>query len=107
MVFWAGAARVYSFNIDGGPRYLLKNGYYMKFELPAGDHVVARPFDITLSFHAHSRTVHINPGQTTYFQYVHYPMMGMIFEVGEDQTEAAQTAASCRYEAITPSRTVN
>ena len=55
--------RTFSFAIDGGSRYHLKNGRYMKFELPAGDHVLARPFDITMSLHAGTEKVHINPGQ--------------------------------------------
>ena len=90
--------RTYSFAIDGGSRYHLKNGRYMQFELPAGDHVLARPFDITMSLHAGTEKVHINPGQTTYFQYVHYPMMGMEFEVCEDQVEAKETASHCAHQ---------
>jgi hypothetical protein len=49
---FAGSGRTYSFSIDNGPRYKLKNGRYMQFELPAGDHILRHPFDITLNFGA-------------------------------------------------------
>ena len=46
---YAGILRTYSFSIDNGPRHRLKNGCYMRFELPVGDHIMGRPFDITLN----------------------------------------------------------
>jgi hypothetical protein len=66
----------------------------MQFELPAGDHILRHPFDITPNFGADSQKVHINPGQTVYFQYIIHPMMGTVFEVSEDQAEAKQTASN-------------
>ena len=42
--------------------------------------------------------MHISPGQTVYFQYVIHLMMGMIFEVADDQTQAKETAAGCRLQ---------
>jgi hypothetical protein len=32
------------------------------------------------------------------FQYVDYPMMGMEFEVSENQVEAKETASQCAYQ---------
>lgn len=95
---YVGIVRTYAFSIDGGPRHHINAGRYMRFELPAGDHIVAHPFDITLSFGSDSQRVHISPGQTVYFQYVIHLMMGMIFEVADDQTQAKETAAGCRLQ---------
>jgi hypothetical protein len=93
---WAGLVRTYAFSIDNGPRYHLKNKSYLRFELPAGNHVVSHPVDISLGFSGPDpQNVRIAPGETVYFQYVIHPFMGMIFEVSEDQTEAKETASSC------------
>jgi hypothetical protein len=92
--------RTFSFSIDGGPRYKLKPRCYMQFELPAGDHSVRHPFDITLNFGSETQTVRVNPGQVVYFQYAVLPFMGNVFEVAEDQAEAKQTAAGCRLQEV-------
>jgi hypothetical protein len=93
---YVGLARTYAFSIDNGPRYHLKNNSYLRFELPAGDHVVSHPVDISLAFAGRDpQKVRITPGQTVYFQYVIHPFMGMIFEVAEDQVEAKETASGC------------
>jgi hypothetical protein len=94
-----GCLRSYSFSIDDGPRYRLTNGHYMRFQLPAGDHSVRHPFDWTLNFGSDTQKVHIVPGQTVYFQYVIHPMMGMVFEVSDDQVQAQQTASGCKLQA--------
>jgi hypothetical protein len=54
------------------------------------------PFDITLNFGPDTQKIHINPGQTLYFQYTIYPWMGTVFEVSEDQVEARQTASGLK-----------
>lgn len=92
----AGIGRTYSFSIDNGPRHKLKNGRYMQFELGAGDHVLRHPFDITLNFGPDTQKIHINAGQTLYFQYTIYPWMGTVFEASEDQVEARQTASGLK-----------
>jgi hypothetical protein len=91
-----GFGRTYSFSIDNGPRHKLKNDRYMQFELAAGDHILRHPFDITLNYGPDTQKVHINPGQTVYFQYTIYPWMGTVFEVSEDQAEARQTASGLK-----------
>jgi hypothetical protein len=68
----------------------------MRFELPAGNHRLWHPFDITLNFGSETQRVQIVPGQTTYFQYTIVPFMGMIFEVSEDQVEAKETVSGCK-----------
>jgi hypothetical protein len=68
----------------------------MQFELAAGDHILRHPFDITLNYRPDTEKVHINPGQTVYFQYTIYPWMGTVFEVSEDQAEARQTASGLK-----------
>jgi hypothetical protein len=93
---FAGIGRTYSFSIDNGPRHKLKNGRYMQFELAAGDHILRHPFDITLNFGPDTQKIHINSGQTLYFQYTIYPWMGTVFEVSEDQVEARQTASGLK-----------
>ena len=93
---FATIGRSYSFSIDGGPRHKLKNGRYMQFELAAGDHILRHPFDITLNFGPDIQKLHINPGQTVYFQYTLYPWMGTVFEVSENQAEARQTASGLK-----------
>ena len=40
---YVGIVRTYAFSIDGGPRHHINAGRYMRFELPAGDHIVAHP----------------------------------------------------------------
>jgi hypothetical protein len=95
---WAGAARTYAFNIDNGSRYHIKNGCYMQFTVPIGDHTISHGFDITLNFGIDNQKVHVNPGQTVYFQYIIHPFMGMIFEVSEDQVEAKQTTSKLRLQ---------
>ena len=68
----------------------------MRFELPAGDHVVSHRADISLSFSGSDpQLVHINPGQTLYFQYVIHYFIGMVFEVADDQAQAKETASGC------------
>jgi len=94
----AGAARTYSFSVDGGPRYKLKPGCYMRFELPAGNHSLRHPFDITLNFGSETQWVQIIPGQTVYFQYAIVPFVGMVFEVADDQVQARETASGCRLQ---------
>jgi hypothetical protein len=91
-----GFGRTYSFSIDSGPRHKLKNDRYRQFELAAGDHILRHPFDITLNYGPDTQKVHINPGQTIYFQYTIFPWMGTVFEVSEDQTEAQQTAGGLK-----------
>jgi len=88
--------RTYSFSIDNGPRHKLKIDRYMQVELAAGDHILRHPFDITLNYGPDTQKVHINPGQTVYFQYTIYPWMGTVFEVSEDQVEARQTASGLK-----------
>jgi hypothetical protein len=92
----AGLGRTYSFSIDNGPRHKLKIDRYMQVELAAGDHILRHPFDITLNYGPDTQKVHINPGQTVYFQYTIYPWMGTVFEVSEDQVEARQTASGLK-----------
>jgi hypothetical protein len=94
----AGFGRTYSFSIDNGSRHKLKNDRYMQFELAAGDHILSHPFDITLNYGPDTQKVHINPGQTVYFQYTIYPWMGTVFEVSEDQVEARQTASGLKQQ---------
>ena len=52
-----------------------------------GDHIISH--DRMLLIGPDPQKVHVETGQTVYFLWTSHPFMGNIFEVAEDQAEAA------------------
>jgi len=89
---WAFAGslqRYFKFSIDNRPEIGVLNGYYVRVTVAPGDHIISR--DIFM-MPPNPQTVHVEPGQTVYFQHNMVPGWS-IFEVADDQAKAAQTVA--------------
>jgi hypothetical protein len=88
-----GAAVGYPFNLDHGPTMKVKNGCYYRLDVSAGDHIISHDY---LLIGKDPQPIHVEPGQTVYFLWTSHLFMGSIFEVAEDQSEAAQRCTQLR-----------
>jgi hypothetical protein len=84
---FSGAAVSAPFMVDHGQKIKLENGYYYRIEVAAGDHIISHPGGIIMG--EDPQVVHVLPGSAVYFA-CFYNGVGRVFEVAEDQAEAAQ-----------------
>jgi hypothetical protein len=90
------------FNVDNGPDLTVRNGTYLRVDVAPGDHVLDHSH--MALFGSDPQTVHVKVGETVYFQYVCAP--ALVFEVADDQKQAAKTVSEMRSveEALAHSR---
>jgi len=90
------------FNVDNGPDLTVRNGTYLRVDVAPGDHVLDHSH--MALFGSDPQTVHVKAGETVYFQYVRAP--ALVFEVADDQKQAAKTVSEMRSveEALARSR---
>jgi hypothetical protein len=102
---WSLGAAAYpnwKFNGDNGPDLIVRNGTYLRVDVAPGDHVLDH--NHMFLFGSDPQTVHVKAGNTVYFQYVE--AMSLVFEVADDQAQAARTVSKMRSvaEALAHSR---
>ncbi len=102
---WSLGAAAYpnwKFNVDHGPDLIVRNGTYLRVDVPPGDHVLDH--NHMFLFGSDPQTVHVMAGNTVYFQYVE--AASLVFEVADDQAQAARTVSKMRSvaEALAHSR---
>ena len=100
---FSGAGRQsWKFNVDNGPDLIIRNGTYLRLDVAPGDHVLDHKHMFLLG--SDPQTVHIKAKETVYFQYV--GAASLIFEVADDQAQAARTVSKMRTveEALAHSR---
>jgi hypothetical protein len=88
--FFAG----FSFNLDHGSAMKVSNGCYYRLTVSPGDHVISH--DHIFLSGQDPQKVQVADGQTVYFLYTFYPVMGQIFEVASDQAQAKETASKLK-----------
>ena len=88
--FFAG----FSFNLDHGSAMKVSNGCYYLLTVSPGDHVISH--DHIFLSGQDPQKVQVAAGQTVYFLYTFYPIMGQIFEVASDQAQAKETASKLK-----------
>jgi hypothetical protein len=90
---FSGAGRpTWKFSVDNGPDLTVRNGTYLRLDVPPGDHVLDHKHEFLLG--SDPQTVHVTAGATVYFQYV--SAMSIVFEVADDQAQAARTVSKMR-----------
>ena len=77
------------FNLNHGPELLIKNGTYYRFTVLPGDTILSH--DDALCLDPDPQTVHVEPGETVYFEYT--IGLTVIFEVAENQEKAARVVS--------------
>jgi hypothetical protein len=77
------------FNLNHGPELLIRNGTYYRFTVLPGDTILSH--DDALCLDDDLQTVHVEPGETVYFEYT--IGLTVIFEVAENQERAARTVS--------------
>lgn len=100
---FSGAGRPsWKFNVDNGPDLIIRNGTYLRLDVAPGEHVLDHKHMFLLG--SDPQTVHVKAGETVYFQYV--GAASLIFEVADDQAQAARTVSKMRTveEALAHSR---
>ena len=88
---YAGAVARFQFNIDHGPSYFVRNGNFVRVTWPPGDHIISH--DHTFLTPQDPQRVHVEAGKKVYFQYTTQPMLFAIFEIADDQVQAAETVS--------------
>jgi hypothetical protein len=83
-----------SFNLDHGSATKVSNGCYYRLTVSPGDHVISH--DHIFLSGQDPQKVQVAAGQTVYFLYTFYPIMGQIFEVASDQAQAKETASKLK-----------
>jgi hypothetical protein len=102
---WSLGAAAYpnwKFNVDHGPDLIVRNGTYLRVDVAPGDHVLDH--NHLFLFGSDPQTVHVKAGDIVYFQYVE--AASLVFEVADDQAQAARTVSKMRSvaEALAHSR---
>ena len=100
--FSGAASPSWKFNVDNGPDLIIRNGTYLRLDVAPGDHVLNHRHEFL--FGSDPQTVHLRQGETVYFQYV--GAASLVFEVADDQAQAARTVSKMRSveEALAHSR---
>jgi hypothetical protein len=80
------------FNLNHGPDLMVRNGTYYRLTVLPGDSVISH--DSIPFIEEDPETVHVEPGQTVYFEYT--MIWGFIFEEADDQAQAARTVSKLR-----------
>jgi hypothetical protein len=88
------------FNVDGGPDLIVRNGTYLRVDTAPGDHVLDHKYEFF--FGSDPQMVHLKQGETVYFQYV--GVASLVFEVDDDQAQAARTVSKMRSKFNKPNR---
>jgi len=83
---WAAS----EFNLNHGPDLMLRNGTYYRLTVLPGDSTISHD-NMPLPIDEDEQTVHVDPGQTVYFEYI--IGMSLIFEEADDQVQAARTVS--------------
>ena len=98
----AAAQPSWKFSVDNGPDLIIRNGTYLRLDVAPGEHVLDHKHMFLLG--SDPQTVHVKAGETVYFQYV--GAASLIFEVADDQAQAARTVSKMRTveEALAHSR---
>jgi len=76
------------FNLNHGPDLMVRNGTYYRLTVLPGDSIISHD-DILID--NDPQTVHVEPGQTVYFEYT--IELTLIFEVASNQEQAARTVS--------------
>jgi len=79
----------WEFNLNHGPDLWVRNGTYYRLTVLPGDSIISH--DDILIIDDDPQTVHVEPGQTVYFEYA--IKLSLIFEVADDQEQAARTVS--------------
>ena len=88
----AAARPNWKFNVDNGPDLIVRNGTYLRIVVSPGDHVLDHKH--MFLWGSDPQTVHVRAKETVYFQYVE--AMSLVFEVADDQAQAARTVSKMR-----------
>jgi hypothetical protein len=88
---WSPIGRAFKnleFNLNHGPEVMVRNGTYYRLTVLPGDSIISHD-DILID--NDPQTVHVEPGQTVYFEYT--IILSFIFEVADNQEQAARTVS--------------
>jgi len=83
---WAAA----EFNLNHGPDLMIRNGTYYRLTVLPGNSTISHD-NMPLPIDEDEQTVHVDPGQTVYFQYI--IGLSLIFEEADNQEKAASTVS--------------
>ena len=83
------AIKNWEFNLNHGPDRMVRNGTYYRLTVLPGDSIISH--DNVPFIDEDEQTVHVEPGQTVYFQYM--VAASLIFEVADNQEKAARTVS--------------
>ena len=86
---WSIIGSAMEFNLNHGPDLTVRNGTYYRLTVLPGDSIISH--DNVPCIDEDEQTVHVEPGQTVYFQYMF--ALGLIFEVADNQEKAAITVS--------------
>ncbi len=89
-----GLNAAYQFNINHGAKMFVRNGTFNRIDLPAGDYVVSH--DHLFMTPEDPQPVHVQAGKTVYFQYTNANPFFILFEVADDQEQAARRVATMK-----------
>jgi hypothetical protein len=79
----------WEFNLNHGPDLMVRNGTYYRLTVLPGDSVISH--DNVPFIDEDEQSVHVEPGQTVYFEYT--VVFSLIFEVADNQEQAARTVS--------------
>ena len=86
---WSFIASAMKFNLNHGPDLIVRNGTYYRLTVLPGDSVLSH--DEVPFIDEDEQIVHVEPGQTVYFQYM--IAFSFIFEAADNQERAARTVS--------------
>jgi hypothetical protein len=89
---WSIIGSAMEFNLNHGPDIMVRNGTYYRLTVLPGDSILSH--DNVLCIDEDEQTVHVEPGQTVYFQYM--IALSLIFEEADNQEQAARTVSRLR-----------
>src|SRR6478672_12210583 len=90
---WSLIWSAMKFNLNHGPPLTVRNGTYYRLTVLPGDSTLS--LDDPPFIDDDEQTVHVEPGQTVYFQYMIAP--NLIFEEADNQERAARTVSKLRF----------
>jgi hypothetical protein len=86
---WSTIGSAMEFNLNHGPDLMVRNGTYYRLTVLPGDSIISH--DNVTFIDEDEQTVHVEPGQTVYFQYM--TVLSLIFEEADNQEQAARTVS--------------
>jgi hypothetical protein len=86
---WSFIGSAMKFNLNHGPDLTVRNGTYYRLTVLPGDSIISH--DDVPFIDEDEQRVHVEPGQTVYFQYM--IAFSFIFEVADNQEKAARTVS--------------